>query len=424
MPYWIWLVLPRLFPEHLPGPGGYASFGLPWEPGREMPVGFTKKTIGFERVAFNCAFCHTASVRRSPTDVSPMLYLAGPSHTFDPLGYQRFLFKCASDPRFTADNILAEVARLYRLPVLDRMIYRYFLIPFTRRALLRQKDEFAWTDIRPAWGPGRIDPFNPVKVSVLHRVRPDVGVGDTIGNSDMIPIWNMRARQGMALHWDGLNPDLTEVVRSSAIGDGATPKSIPLGRLERLQEWLMDLSPPPYPFPETIDRELATRGEAVFGQQCAACHAFGGARTGQVLPVGEVGTDDHRLKMWTKEAAEAYNGYARKYSWGFRLFRSTNGYVNVPLDAVWIRGPYLHNGSVPSLADLLEPPARRPGVFYRGYDVYDRERVGFISRGPEAERHGVRYDTSQPGNSNQGHLWGTDLAPGDKRALIEYLKTL
>jgi hypothetical protein len=85
---------------------------------------------------------------------------------------------------------------------------------------------------------------------------------------------------------------------------------------------------------------------------------------------------------------------------------------------------YLHNGSVPSLTDLLEPPARRPRIFYRGYDVYDRERVGFVSVGPDAEQHGVRYDTSQPGNSNQGHLWGTELAAGDTRALIEYLKTL
>jgi len=53
LPYWIWQVLPRMFPEYLPGPGGYASLGLLWEQGREMPIGFSKKTIGFDRVAFN-----------------------------------------------------------------------------------------------------------------------------------------------------------------------------------------------------------------------------------------------------------------------------------------------------------------------------------------------------------------------------------
>src|SRR4030095_447248 len=53
MPFWIWVVLPKMFPEYLPAPGGWASLGLAWEQGREMPVGFSKKTIGFERVGIN-----------------------------------------------------------------------------------------------------------------------------------------------------------------------------------------------------------------------------------------------------------------------------------------------------------------------------------------------------------------------------------
>src|SRR5690242_17038298 len=46
IPYWIFYVLPRMFPEKLPGPGGYAAFGVAWEPGQELPIGFTKKIIG------------------------------------------------------------------------------------------------------------------------------------------------------------------------------------------------------------------------------------------------------------------------------------------------------------------------------------------------------------------------------------------
>jgi hypothetical protein len=72
----------------------------------------------------------------------------------------------------------------------------------------------------------------------------------------------------------------------------------------------------------------------------------------------------------------------------------------------------------------LEKPENRTKVFYRGYDVYDPEKVGFVSEGPEAERVGFRYDTSVTANSNQGHLYGTDLALQDKAALLEYLKTL
>ncbi len=96
----------------------------------------------------------------------------------------------------------------------------------------------------------------------------------------------------------------------------------------------------------------------------------------------------------------------------------------MPHDGLWLRAPYLHNGSVPTLTDLLEPPAQRPTRFWRGYDVYDPVKVGFVSTGREAERAGTPYDTSRPGNSNAGHVYGTTLPPESKRALLEYLKTL
>jgi hypothetical protein len=419
VPFWIWLVLPRIFPEYLPGPGGYSALGLHTEPGRELPVGFSLKTVGIPRVGITCALCHSNTIRLAP-DETPILLLGGGSSTFDALRYQRFLFQCASDPRFNADTILAAVDAMYKLSFADRALYRYVLIPFTRKALLEQKAAFAWTETRPEWGRGRIDPFNPVKVSTLH-----VSVGDTIGNSDMMPIWNLRAREGTAYHWDGLNTALVEVVRSSAIGDGATPKSIPLADLDRLQAWLLDLKPPRYPserFP--VNQALAAAGRAVFSETCAKCHAHGGARNGQVIPLGEVGTDPHRARMWTEEAANAYNAYARDYPWGFSHFQSNNGYVSLPLDAIWTRAPYLHNGSVPSLRDMLQPPENRPKVFYRGYNVFDPQNVGYVSQGPEAQRVGTRYDVSQPGNSNEGHLFGTGLPAKDKDALIEFLKTL
>jgi hypothetical protein len=93
-------------------------------------------------------------------------------------------------------------------------------------------------------------------------------------------------------------------------------------------------------------------------------------------------------------------------------------------EGVWARAPYLYNGSVPTLADLLNAPAARPAVFYRGYDVYDQEKVGFVHEGPDAERVGYRFNTAERGNSNAGHTHGTQLSPDDKRALIEFLKTL
>jgi hypothetical protein len=128
--------------------------------------------------------------------------------------------------------------------------------------------------------------------------------------------------------------------------------------------------------------------------------------------------------MWTQSAAQAYNSYAAGHSWKFNNFVKQNGYVNVPLEGLWLRGPYLHNGSVPTLTDLLEAPANRPRIFYRGYDVLDPQRVGFVSSGPDAERVGFKYDTSVAGNGNYGHLWGTMLTAAEKKALVEYMKTL
>ena len=67
---------------------------------------------------------------------------------------------------------------------------------------------------------------------------------------------------------------------------------------------------------------------------------------------------------------------------------------------------------------------KRPVRFYRGYNVYDPEKMGFVSDGTEARRFGFEYDTRLSGNGNQGHAYGTNLHDTDKSALIEYLKTL
>ncbi|MDH3598978.1 MAG: cytochrome c [Candidatus Tectomicrobia bacterium] len=434
LPFWLWLILPKMFPEYLPGPGGWASLGFIWEQSHELPVGFSKKTIGFDRVGLNCALCHTSRVRL-PGEAVPRIYPGGTGNTVDILGYQRFLFACASDPRFTSSNILKALGQIVRLSFLDRLQYRYILIPATRKALQQQKEQFAWTTTRPDWGRGRVDPFNPVKVAFLN-----VDIGDTIGNSDMQPIWNLgpRVERKMALHWDGLNTDLTEVVLSSALENGATPKSLTMQKLQEMQDWMKTLKPPSFQALFDINQELAAAGKPVFEEHCARCHSFDGEQTGRVLPLtddawregldgnpsGPLHTDPHRARMWTPEAAAAYNAYGDAYAWDFQHFRSTGGYVNVPLDAIWIRAPYLHNGSIPYLSELLAPPERRTQTFYSGHDLYDPERMGFVSEGPEAERMGSRYDTSEPGNSNQGHLWGIHLSDGEKRRLLEYMKTL
>lgn len=416
IPYWIWLVLPRVFPEHLPRPGGYAAIGVAGVQGSEMPAGFSKITVGYPRVGTNCAFCHTARWRERPGGVARIVP-AGPAHQTGAQEYRRFLVACASDDRFTASVILGEIAKNYRLSLLDRALYRFIIIPGTRRRILAlERDQ--WTHARTQWARGRADVISDAKLAL--RSRP---ADNTVATADNVPLWDLGARDRRTLFWDGSNANLKESVAVSALAAGT-----PSGRIDRassslarVENYIRAVKPPPYPF--AIDQAAADAGRKVFDIACGECHSAGGKRTGTVIPIGEIGTDRGRLDAWKTEDAAAFNALEYGRNGKFAAFRKSDGYVAVPLNGVWLRAPYLHNGSVPSLADLLETPQRRPRQFWRGYDVYDPARAGFVSAGPEAQRIGVLHDVTKAGNSNAGHTYGTDLPEGSKRALLEFLKT-
>jgi hypothetical protein len=93
-----------------------------------------------------------------------------------------------------------------------------------------------------------------------------------------------------------------------------------------------------------------------------------------------------------------------------------------PLTGIWATGPYLHNGSVPTLHDLLSPPQDRPRRFFTGSIEYDPVKVGFVTA--KSSANSFEFDTWLDGNSNLGHEYGTTLPADDRDALIEYLKSL
>ena len=424
IPYWIFYVLPRLFPDKLPGPGGYASLGVPWEQGQELPVGFTKKTIGFPRVANNCAVCHTTTYRSKPNE-NPTFINAGPGHTTDVEGFFRFLIDCAKDPRFNADNLMSEINLVTKLDIIDKMLYRFFIIPITKKRLIEREQQFQWIYRKdfPNWGKGRDDAMNLTKYFMIKSP-----MDDTFGPTDMPSIWNLQKYvwdKGMRMNLAGDSHDAKSVITDSALGLlGAPPKDKEafLGHMAWLQDYLSKQKAPKYPFP--IDAQKSVAGKAVFDTNCAACHAS--ARTGTVVPLNEIGTDKNRIDSWNKDAAIAANKVVKEMGIERRglVEEDLKGYLAAFLDGIWLRGPYLHNGSVPSLRDLLEPVENRPKAFYRGYDVYDQVNGGFVSQGPEAQRYGSSYDVTKKGNANIGHLFGVNLPSADKEALVEYLKTL
>jgi hypothetical protein len=420
LPYWIWRVLPIVFEDKLPkrpGQGyeriGFLGDGAPH--GRPIGTSFRPGTT-VDLVGLNCATCHAGTYRERP-DGPRHVVLGMPANQMDLQAYANFLTACAKDPRFEADTIIGAIRTVNPdFGVFKAVVYRLFVVRRAREGILERARENGWFSMRPPFGPGRVDTFTP------YRVLRGLPIDASVGTVDLPSLWNQRPRRGMQLHWDGNNDSVEERNKSAAIGAGATPDSLDLPSMARVEEWILDLKPPPFPAGR-IDRSRLEEGRRAYEQECASCHDVGGPATGKVTPLAIVQTDRERLDSFSARLAEEMNKIGEGHPWRFSHFRKTDGYANAPLDGLWLRAPYLHNGSVPTLRALLFPE-ERPAVFHRAYDVYDFGEVGFVSSGLEAEREGVRFDTRERGNGNGGHVYGAQLPREVRESLLEYLKTL
>ncbi|MES2356210.1 MAG: cytochrome c [Pseudomonadota bacterium] len=441
-PYWIWQAMPQVCSEHLPGKG-YASLGLLYEKNsdgkeKDLPIGVSKRNYqGIDRVFLNCAACHTSTLRDKPG--SAPRYITGmPANTFNIMAFEKFFFRCGADPKFTSSFIIPEIQRLGAdLDLLDRYVIYPVAISIMRDRVLTLAGRFNFVNSQPDWGPGRVDTFNSAKVIFnfpMNKLHPD----ELDAPADFPSIWNQRPRkkrddgEAMQLHWDGNNSMVEERNKSAAFGTGTTPPTIDLHRIGLIEDWLLDTKPPRFNEYFVADSNLVNKGAGIYKAYCASCHGvsgsnFSGEYVGKITPWEQIQTDRRRLDSYTYDLAVNQGTLYAGYPWRFQHFRKTFGYANMPLDGLWLRAPYLHNGSVPTLRDLLEPSANRPKVFYRGDDLYDPVKVGFVS--DVAEENGRKYfkfDTATEGNSNAGHegkQYGTELLPDEKTALVEFLKT-
>lgn len=199
--------------------------------------------------------------------------------------------------------------------------------------------------------------------------------------------------------------------------------------------YLMSLRPPKYDGP--LDAELASRGKAVFESSCASCHGTYGEDSHYPnvrVSLEELGTDPVRLSALPSPGRQRYADSWFAIGPGGKRQQTEldpDGYVAPPLDGVWASAPYFHNGSVPTLWHVLHPE-ERPTVWRRTADEVDREKVGLqvesVTRIPLTETDiAIRrqyFDTRKFGKSNAGHLYPSELTADEKRAVLEYLKTL
>lgn len=452
LPYWIFRALPDLFKDKM-GHKGWAYFGFLYEEnGADLPVGFSKRRVqGVSRVWLNCAACHTGSYI-DPDDETLKLIPGAPANNLRLLDFIQFFRDVATDTRFTADNVLASIENVGGdLNFIEKLIYRYIIIKRVKSGLLGLRKQLDFLDRKDLhdWGPGRVDTFNPYKAIQFNYPMDVKHMSATYlnGSSDYPSIWMQRPREGMQLHWDGNNTSVAERNLSAALGAGVTPVSVDRDNLLRIKDWLMDFPAPVYPLYDTVDKKLVQQGHRLYEYYCADCHGeksqhentsfeydtYKYKHLGTVIPLADIGTDKGRYLSYTENFAGAQNLLYAGYPWRFSHFSKTDGYANHPLDGIWARSPYLHNGSVPTLRDLLEPGANRPAAFYRGSKQFDWQRVGYRSyanaainnmNSPEAGL--FLFKTDLLGNSNAGHegeSYGTNLAPWQKDAIVEYMKT-
>ena len=196
--------------------------------------------------------------------------------------------------------------------------------------------------------------------------------------------------------------------------------------------WLDSLEAPHYPF--AIDQSLAAQGREVFNAHCADCHGTygpGGAYPNKIVSIDEVGTDPVRLSALTTDHRAGYGSSWFAHFGEDKTIDDPGGYVAPPLDGIWASAPYFHNGSVPTLWHLMHP-AERPTIWSRTADGYDQEKVGLeitsytsmpsdVKLGRDRRKY---FDTSKKGKSAQGHTFPDALDETEKRAVLEYLKTL
>jgi len=278
-------------------------------------------------------------------------------------------------------------------------------------------------------------------------------------------------------------------------GTARYPSSVRVRDLHAIEETLQQLKPPTWPEDlfGAIDKPLAARGRALFAENCAGCHVPRQSQEGErwvqhlhMIPVEVIGTDpnaanniaSHRFDLsalqWDvnelkkmdvklhpepKEPLDlsqlsvakglAYvTAFVENRAYrdaqitpeekprmdGFGLpigVREKVAYKARPLAGVWATAPFLHNGSVPSIYQLLSPQDERATTFYKGTLEYDPRHLGYRT---EPFTNGFLFDTRISGNHNSGHEFragargngviGRLLQPEERWALLEYLKVL
>jgi cytochrome c5 len=254
---------------------------------------------------------------------------------------------------------------------------------------------------------------------------------------DVPPWWRMSKKHSMFYNASGRGDHARIMMAASLLCTETVDEARAIDQaFVDVRAWIeSSVQAPKWPF-GAIDTQLAARGETVFNATCAKCHGTYGANAiypNQLVPLADIGTDAALVEGETQFGARFTEWFAQSF-WGETSRLEPHlGYVAPPLDGIWATAPYLHNGSVPTIAALLDSGSR-PRYWTRTFQStdYDPATLGWkfteLDHGHAGEPTALArvkiYDTTQLGYGNGGHTFGDDLDDGERRAVLEYLKTL
>jgi mono/diheme cytochrome c family protein len=255
--------------------------------------------------------------------------------------------------------------------------------------------------------------------------------------SDPPPWWHMAKKNAMFYNAMGRGEHRRIMMQASSLCTDSVQEAEEIDSyFNDIRAFIVSLEAPSYPF--AIDDELAQAGRPVFERNCAGCHGTYGedeSYPNLLIPLDVVGTDPVVAFGGTSDAfGEALVQWYNESWYGMAArMEPFAGYVAPPLDGIWATGPFLHNGSVPTIEGVVNS-AKRPRYWKRvDFDSrnFDEEALGWpyeeLDVGHEdaaPDQRKLIYDTTQPAHANTGHSFGDHLDDVERRALLEYLKTL
>jgi mono/diheme cytochrome c family protein len=258
---------------------------------------------------------------------------------------------------------------------------------------------------------------------------PVIDLGGEVIPTDTPPWWLLKKKHAMFYNGFGRG-DFGRFLMASnllTVSDSSEAREVD-SHFNDVLAYICSIQPPKYPKP--VNTALARQGEVVFVHNCSKCHGNygeGGDYPNLLIPESIIRTDSllYKNNYQSPQFIDWFNN-----SWFAQgdhpaRLEPFNGYIAPPLDGIWITAPYLHNGSVPTLEALLDSRLR-PAYWSRDFNnpQYDYDRIGWKYTREEGPRETAVYNTTLPGYGNYGHTFGDRLNDHDRKAVIEYLKTL